>query len=115
VNSLGVVGYLGFGGFVSAELGGDDPAKGGLFLRRIDLTDADGNSLDDLRITSESGFDYNAFFQRVHGRLLDFTGKYRGVLRRVGEEEEVSPLADGCMCAALSLLFHSAARMSFTR
>ena len=69
------------------------PPDDGLFLRTIEVTDASGQSIDDLRITSESGFDYDAFIDEEHGQFLKFTGGYRGVLQKK-TGDEISPMAD---------------------
>ena len=77
------------------------PPDAGLFLRTIEVTEASGQRIDDLRITSESGFDYNAFINAEHGRFLKFSGGYRGVLQ-LKTGEEISPMADGIFSSRIT-------------
>ena len=76
------------------------PPDAGLFLRTIEFTDVQGRrlNLDGIRITSESGFDYNAFINAEHGRFVKPDGGYRGLISRPSAGG-LSPDLDGLFSA----------------
>ena len=80
-----------------------DTLDAGLFLRTIEFTDLQGRHLnrDDIRITSESGFDYNAFIDKEHGRFLKPDGGYRGLISRPNDGAS-PPDLDGLFSARIT-------------